>query len=167
MREVHLEPLEASRDGPFCSGRIGPVQLMNLVNGEFMHSIGKAPAIWNGRGTAHLPAIGMVWGDLQLAFPRLLLASLATRMAQLNGRDRPHVLDHPDHTGHAFDLLVLPQPGTRSAGAAVGCDGDLFGEDQAKAAGRTRAQQHQVKIVHLPIGLRPIHRHRRHRDAIA
>ena len=88
-------------------------------------------------------------------------------MAQLNGRDRPHVLDHPDYTSHAFDLLVFPQPSTRGAGAAVGCDGDLFGEDQAEAAGCTRAQQHQVEIVHLPIWLRPIHRHRRHRDAIA
>ena len=63
-------------------------------------------------------------------------------MAQLNGRDRTHVLDHPDYTGHAFDLLVLPQPRTRSAGASVGCDGDLFGEDQTEAASCTRAQQH-------------------------
>ena len=38
----------------------------------------------------------------------------------------------------ALQLRDRPQPGTRGAGAAVGCDGDLFGEDQAEAASRVR-----------------------------
>ena len=67
----------------------------------------------------------------------------------------------PDGKMNDFHLMLM---GSR---AAVGRDGNLFGKDQAKSAGRTRAHQHQVEVVHLPIGRRPVHRHGRHRDAIA
>ena len=135
--EVHLQPLETGRKGSFCGGRIGPVQVMDLGDAEFLHGIGETPTIGNGRRAAHLPTVGVIRRNLQLAFPRLLLAALAASMAELNRRDRPHVLDHLGHAGQAIDLRILPKSGAGGAGAAVGRDGNLFGKDQAKSAGRT------------------------------
>ena len=86
---------------------------MDLGDGEFLHGVGEASAIGNGRRAAHLPTVGVIRRNLLLAFPRLLLAALAAGMAQLNGGDRAHVLDHLGHACQAFDLRIFPSGADR------------------------------------------------------
>ena len=93
MREMHLQPFEAGRQRAARGLGIGAVQVVDLGDRQFVHRVGVAPAIGDGGGAAHLPAIRVVRRELRLAVPGLLLAALAARVPELDRRHRAHVLD--------------------------------------------------------------------------
>src|SRR4051794_1863599 len=77
VREMHLEPLKPRLKGPPCGARVGAVDVLDLVNRQRMDGIGVAAPIGDRRRAAHLPPVGMIGWQLDLALPRLRFAALA------------------------------------------------------------------------------------------
>ena len=166
MREVHLQPLETGVQGAARGIGIGPVDALDLRLAQLLHGMEMFAAIRHGGRTPYLPAVGMVRRELGAALPGLDLASLAAGVTQLDGRRGAHVLDDGRDAGQALDLGVVVNAAAAGAGAPVGCDSELLGEDQSEPAGGARAEQHDVKIIHKTVD-RAVHRHRRHDRAVA
>ena len=163
--KMHLQPLEAAIECSLRGGGISAVNIVDLGDREFLHRKSVTPAVGNRRRRLELPAIGMVWRQLRLAMPRLLLAALTPGVAQLNGRDRAHVLDNGGDPRQTVHLGIVVDAAASRAGSPFRQDRDLLGEYQPEAAGGARPQQHDVEIRHFSVD-RTVHGHRRHRDAV-
>ena len=151
MREMHFQPLEPGRQRTPGRVGIGAMNAVDLVHRQCLHRVGIAAAIGDGRRSPHLPSIGMVGCDLQLALPRLLLAALAPRMPKLNGWHGAHFLDDGRDTRQALDLAVIPDAGAARAGPAIWRDGDLLRKHEAKATRGAGPHQHDVVVAHAAI----------------
>ena len=164
--EMHFQPLEAGVQRPHRGLCIAAVDVLDLGLRHGVHRVRVLAAVGDGRRTRDLPAVRMIRGQLRAALPGLEFAALAPGVAQLDAGHAAHVLDDFRDARQAFDLRVVVDAAAAHAGAPVDRDRQLLGKHQAEAAGGARAQQHHVKVVHQPVS-RPVHRHRRHGDAVA
>jgi hypothetical protein len=67
-------------------------------------------------------------------------------MAKLNGGHSTHFLDYARNPRETFNMAIIPNSGTTGSGSAIGQNGNLFQEDQAKSPCRTRTGEHDMVI---------------------
>ena len=164
--KVQLQPFKAGSKGAAgCRDKVG----LHAGDVRKRHGAGHArqtAAKGDGRWRNRLPAAGIAFGNMVVAFPGVVGAGLAPCMADLDAGHGACGLDAGGNARHAVDLGVVPQAGAIGRDAALGRHARGFDDHQPRAAAR-----HGGVVNLVPVIGETVHgavlAHRRNGDAVA
>jgi hypothetical protein len=117
-----------------------------------------------GSGADWLPST-LLRRDRAAAVPWPRRARLSPGVRELRTRQRLLRVDEADAAREPLDVRVLVDPEVLRADAAVGGNGGRLRHHQRRAAGRARAEVHEVPVIRKTVDARVL-AHRRDDDAV-
>ncbi|CRS16556.1 hypothetical protein PAERUG_P53_London_9_VIM_2_02_13_05504 [Pseudomonas aeruginosa] len=147
MGEMQLQPLEASvtRTASGCDEIL--THTGNVFQRHGLRLLGQVTAKSYGRWSDGLPATGVIFSDVVIAFPWTVCACLATGVGDLQAGDRAGCLDRLHHRYEGLGQLIVPNTRTARSDPPFWRYSGCFDNHQPRPATRKGGVVNTVPLV--------------------